>query len=285
MSTNEQTIQASTEAEAAQSALETLQKRRGEIENELESARTDFEQTRTSVVDGSATTAQLSKKRTEVETLESVLNDVDAKIEAAQWTLNNVLADERQDTANQTLRTASAQRTFLLSERAEVVARVAEQLNAGLLEIAAIDVEISNCTNDAQSAFNVLCPGVTNQTYFSVLPADVRARLHTILTELRADGGDPKVLAGGNYRSWLNDHLKFTPHPSIGLPPALEAARATSDGRTPPDHGDAHIAAVSIGGPLTPPNAAKPTGPIFAPNGERDYVAESQANGGRVAST
>lgn len=264
--------------------LQTLQKRRAEIVSETEGAEISLAAAQRAAIDGTGSTAQLSQAREELATLRELLGALDAQIEAAQGEFERVSFDARQDELLETLHTACAQHLFI---HHEAVVPVCKSVNAQFIEadaqISDAEIEREIPREEARAAFEALCPGVLNRLEYAPLPEHLAERAEALVQAMRSNGIDTSALhsgdAGRGY--WLDSRLDELP--DSGLNPALEAARRPmrSDG---PDHGDAHTAAVIVGGPLTPaPTAraqvpsAQATGPIFS-NGHRDYVAESLRN-------
>lgn len=288
---NENTENQNTENElqTAETALEKLQKRRVAVAEEADTVQSALEAAQRAAIDGSGSTAQLTKKRAELDTLRDLLGALDTEIEGAQFEYNRLAADARRDEARATLESAARQRTAILEQRRQRAARAAEIIRAELLELDATHHEIAALVQDAREAFDALVPNVTNKSMYNVLSEDERARVDALINEMRAENLDPNVLANHDFRDYVNDVLQYQLYPDADLPREIIAARHANDGPTPIEHGEAHYAALANmnGGDTLrrDDGPTVPTVPIFNADGTRDYVAESLANGGRVAGT
>jgi hypothetical protein len=268
--------------------LETLQKRRSDIESESEAAQIALQTAQRGAIDGSATTAQLTKKSGDLATLRELLAALGSEIENAQGEYDRVSYDAHHENLVETLHSACAQHLFV---HHEAVVPVCQSVNAEFIEA---DLRISDAETEreipreeARAAFEKLCPGALLWRW-NPTSADLGKRALSVVEAMKAAGMDTSALHSGyeDREIWLDNHVDAPP--DNGLNPALQAARRPMRSARPA-HGDVHSQAVSIGAPLTPaPDAVvpsaqtplKPTGPIFT-NGHRDFVAENLRENGR----
>jgi hypothetical protein len=268
--------------------LETLQKRRSDIESETEAAQVALQAAQRAAISGNGTTAQLSKKSADLATLRELLAALGSEIENAQGEYDRVSYDAHHENLVETLHSACAQHLFV---HREAVVPVCQSVNEEFIEadlrISDAETEREITREEARRAFEALCPGILHTLISSPPPDDLKRRALALVEAMRAAGIDTSALQSNDEfqrEYWLDDRLDALP--DSGLNPALQAARRPMRSARP-EHGDVHSSAVAIGAPLTPaPDAAqtpppKPTGPIFTNNGHRDYIAENLRENGR----